>query len=55
MKPLYDRLKYRVPLRLKGFDILYDSGESYLPESLAQYRRTLLLSSSMGHEVNCKK
>ena len=33
MKPLYERLKYRTPLRLKGFDILYDSGGSYSPES----------------------
>jgi len=36
MKPLYERLKYRVPLRLSGFDILYDSSGEYKPESHEQ-------------------
>lgn len=36
MRPFYERLKYRTPLRLKGFDILYDSGGSYSPESHEQ-------------------
>jgi hypothetical protein len=33
---LYERLKYRKPLRLRGFETLYCSGESYSPESHEQ-------------------